>query len=60
MVGHLVAISMQRPCDERWPEFDADVLEVALAEGPAQMVDSRNAALGALRACVEERTPLGL
>ena len=52
--GHLIAISMQRPYDECWPEFEADIPEIALAEGPAQMAESRSAALRALRSCIRE------
>ncbi|MDE2786279.1 MAG: hypothetical protein OXL37_06410 [Chloroflexota bacterium] len=51
--GHLVAISMQRPYEECWPDFEASVPGVALATGPAQLVESRDAALRALRACIE-------
>ena len=51
--GHLVAISMQRPYGECWPDFAASIPEVALATGPAQLVDSRDAALRRLRACIE-------
>lgn len=52
--GHLVAISMQRPYEACWPAFEADVPDIAVAAGPAQMVDSRDAALRGLRACIEE------
>lgn len=52
--GHLVAISMQRPYDRCWGEFEADVPGVAVAAGPAQMVDTRDAALRGLRTCIEE------
>lgn len=52
--GHLVAISMRRPYDECWPEFEANVPGIAVALGPAQMVESRDAALSALRSCIEE------
>lgn len=51
--GHLVAISMQRPYGECWPDFEARIPEVAVAAGPAQLVESRDAALLALRACIE-------
>ena len=52
--GHLVAISMRRPYDECWPQYEADIPGIAVAEGPAQMVESRDAALRALRSCIEE------
>jgi len=51
--GHLVAISMQRPYGECWPDFAASIPEIATATGPAQLVESRDAALRALRACIE-------
>ncbi len=51
--GHLVAISMQRPYGECWPEFAASIPEIATATGPAQLVETRDAALRALRACIE-------
>ena len=51
--GHLVAISMQRPYGECWPDFAASIPEIATATGPAQLVETRDAALRALRACIE-------
>lgn len=53
VAGHLVGIALQRPYDECWPDFEARVPEVAVAAGPAQLVESRDAALGALRDCIE-------
>lgn len=50
--GHLVAISMQRPYGECWPDFAAIIPEIATAPGPAQLVESRDAALRTLRACI--------
>ena len=51
--GHLVAISLQRPYGECWPDFAASIPEVAIATSPAQLVESRDAALRALRVCIE-------
>ena len=53
VAGHLVGVAMQRPYDECWPEFEASIPEVALATGPAQLVESRDAALRAFSACIE-------
>ena len=52
--GHMVTLAMKRPYEECWPDFEAKIPEIALATGPAQMVDSRDAALRALQTCVEK------
>ncbi len=51
--GHLVAISMQRPYGACWPDFEARIPEVAVATRPAQLAESADAALRALRSCIE-------
>jgi hypothetical protein len=50
----MVTLAMKRPHEECWPDFEAKIPEIAMATGPAQMVDSRDAALRALQTCVEE------
>lgn len=60
--GHLVAISLKRPYDECWPEFEADIPAIAKSAGPAQVAESRDAALRSLRTCIEglpEYNPFG-
>ena len=53
VAGHLVGIALQRPYDACWPDFEAGIPEVAGAADPAQLVESGDAALGALRDCIE-------